>query len=85
MRKLGIILIVLGYGLSVLAQQIPVPLTQVKLYDFIDELLSEGVIVHQTAIRPYTRKQVANMLLEAQTSDSLLSIRQQFSAFSAAH
>ena len=77
MRKLGIILIVLGYGLSVLAQQIPVPLTQVKLYDFIDELLSEGVIVHQTAIRPYTRKQVANMLLEAQTSDSLLSIRQQ--------
>lgn len=70
-------MIALGYGLTVLAQQIPVPLTQVKLYDFIDELLTEGVIVHQTAVRPYTRKQVANMLLEAQAADSLLNHRQQ--------
>ena len=70
-------MIALGYGLTVLAQQIPVPLTQVKLYDFIDELLTEGVIVHQTAVRSYTRKQVANMLLEAQAADSLLNHRQQ--------
>ena len=60
----------------VLAQQIPVPLTQVKLYDFIDELLTEGVIAHQTAVRPYTRSQVANMLLEAQKADTLLDTRQ---------
>jgi hypothetical protein len=60
-----------------MAQNIPVPLTQVKLYDFLDELLVDGVLVHQTAVRPYSRKQVATMLLEAQDTDSLLNIRQK--------
>ena len=60
-----------------MAQNIPVPLTQVKLYDFLDELLVDGVLVHQTAVRPYSRKQVATMLLEAQDADSLLNIRQK--------
>lgn len=60
-----------------MAQNIPVPLTQVKLYDFLDELLADGVLVHQTAVRPYSRKQVATMLLEAQDADSLLNIRQK--------
>ena len=60
-----------------MAQNIPVPLNQVKLYDFLDELLADGVLVHQTAVRPYSRKQVATMLLEAQDADSLLNIRQK--------
>lgn len=60
-----------------MAQNIPVPLTQVKLYDFLDELLVDGVLVHQTAVRPYSRKQVAQMLSEAQAADSLLNIRQK--------
>ena len=60
-----------------MAQNIPVPLTQVKLYDFLDELLADGVLVHQTAVRPYSRKQVAQMLLEAQAADSLLNVRQK--------
>ena len=60
-----------------MAQNIPVPLTQVKLYDFLDEVLADGVLVHQTAGRPYSRKQVATMLLEAQDADSLLNIRQK--------
>ena len=60
-----------------MAQNIPVPLTQVKLYDFLDELLADGVLVHQTAVLPYSRKQVATMLLEAQDADSLLNIRQK--------
>ena len=50
--------------MTIQAQHIPVPLTQSKLYDFLDELLTDGVITAQTAIRPYTRKQVANMLVE---------------------
>ena len=60
-----------------MAQNIPVPLTQVKLYDFLDELLADGVLVHQTAVRPYSRKQVATMLLEAQAADTLLNVRQK--------
>ena len=67
----------MGYGLLVIAQNIPVPLTQVKLYDFLDELLTDGVVVHQTAVRPYSRQQVAQMLVEAQTADSLLNVRQK--------
>lgn len=60
-----------------MAQNIPVPLTQVKLYDFLDELLTDGVVVHQTAVRPYTRTQVAKMLTEAQAADTLLNVRQK--------
>jgi hypothetical protein len=47
------------------------------LYDFLDELLTDGVIVHQTAIRPYTRIQVADMLEQAQKADTVLNIRQK--------
>lgn len=59
------------------AQHIPVPLTQVRLYDFIDELLTDGVVIAQTTVRPYTRDQVADMLLAAQAADSLLNKRQK--------
>lgn len=59
------------------AQHIPVPLTQVRLYDFIDELLTDGVVTAQTTVRPYTRDQVADMLLAAQAADSLLNKRQK--------
>lgn len=77
MKKLFVILFVMAGGLLSVAQNIPVPLTQVHIYDFIDELITDGVITHQTAVRPYTRKQVANMLTEAQSADSLLNNRQK--------
>lgn len=76
-RIITTIFLIIGCGLLAVAQNIPVPLTQERLYDFIDELLTDGVITHQSAIRPYTRKQVANMLIEAQQGDSLLNIRQK--------
>ena len=60
-----------------MAQNIPVPLNYSKVYDFLDELLTDGVIVHQTAVRPYSRMQVAQMLVEAQGRDSLLNKRQR--------
>ena len=77
MKKLFVILFVIAGGLLSVAQNIPVPLTQVHIYDFIDELITDGVITQQTAVRPYTRKQVANMLTEAQSADSLLNNRQK--------
>ena len=54
------------------AQAIPVSMEYTEVYDFIDELITDGYIVHQTAVRPYTRTQIANMLLEA--SSSMLAI-----------
>ena len=77
MKKILTILVILVFSWHVMGQHIPVPLTQVRLYDFIDELLTDGVIYQQTSIRPYTRDQVAEMLLAAQQADSLLNSRQQ--------
>ena len=62
---------------AVHAQNIPVPLNYTQIYDYLDELLTDGVIVHQTAVRPYSRQQVAQMLVEAQSRDSLLNKRQR--------
>lgn len=59
------------------AQNIPVSLSYTKVYDFINELIMDGVVTNQTAIRPYTRNQIADMLTQAQRADSLLSNRQQ--------
>ena len=58
------------------AQNIPVSLSYTKVYDFIDELITDGVVSNQTAIRPYTRNQIADILTQAQRADSLLSKRE---------
>lgn len=76
-RILVLFLLMIWVGMSGMAQNIPVPLTQTKLYDYLDELVTDGVICAQTAVRPYTRNQVAKMLVEAQSADSLLNIRQK--------
>ena len=62
---------------NIQAQAIPVPMQYTEVYDYLDELITDGVITHQTAVRPYTRKQVADMLVEAQQADSLLNKRQK--------
>lgn len=63
--------------ISIGAQNIPVPMSYVRLYDFLDELITDGVLTHQTAVRPYTRVQVADMLEQAQKADSTLNARQK--------
>ena len=63
--------------MSIGAQNIPVPMSYVRLYDFLDELITDGVLTHQTAVRPYTRVQVADMLEQAQKADSTLNVRQK--------
>ena len=73
-----VISLLLSFWWYVGAQNIPVPLTYVRLYDFLDELMTDGVIAgHQTSIRPYTRSQVACMLEQAQMVDTLLNTRQK--------
>lgn len=63
--------------ISIGAQNIPVSMSYVRLYDFLDELITDGVLTHQTAVRPYTRVQVADMLEQAQKADSTLNERQK--------
>ena len=51
-RGLVLLLLVMLCAMPSIAQHIPVPLTQTKLYDYLDELATDGVITIKTAIRP---------------------------------
>lgn len=59
------------------AQNIPVSMEYTRLYDFVDELATDGVAQICEGVRPYTRRQVAAVLVEAQQRDSLLNKRQK--------
>lgn len=59
------------------AQNIPQAIEYSLIYDYIDELVSDGIIQLNTAIRPYSREVIADKLAEAARKDSLLSRRQK--------
>jgi hypothetical protein len=48
-----------------------------EIYDFLEELTTDGVIYTNAAIKPYTRDYIAARLMEAQSRDSLLNKRQK--------
>lgn len=62
---------------SILAQNIPVSLEYTEIYDFLEELTTDGIIQTNAAIKPYTRSYIAGKLHEAQQRDSLLTRRQR--------
>lgn len=76
-RLIGSVLLCLFVCQPTRAQAIPVPMQYTEVYDYIDELITDGVITRQTTVRPYTRKQVADMLVEAQQADNILNRRQK--------
>lgn len=61
----------------IMAQNIPVSLEYTEIYDFIEELTTDGIIETNVAIKPYTRSYIASKLHEAQLKDSLLNRRQR--------
>ncbi len=72
-------ILLLFFGLSsvgVMAQDIPVSLDYTRLYDYIDELATDGVITLNSIQRPYSRIYIAEKLEEALRADSLLNRRQ---------
>ena len=72
-----ILLLSLLLSAAVFGQGIPVSRDYERVYDFVDELIVDGVISRQQIVQPYTRLQIAQMLTEAATKDSLLNTRQQ--------
>ena len=74
LRVIGLLIVC---ALSVHAQRIPEAIEYTEIYDFIEELTTDGVIHSNAAIKPYTRDAIAKMLLEAQSRDSLLNKRQK--------
>ena len=65
------------WPLSLHAQRIPQAIEYTEVYDFLEELTTDGVIQSNAAIKPYTRDCIARLLHEAQSRDSLLSPRQK--------
>lgn len=59
------------------AQRIPEAIEYTEIYDFLEELTTDGVIASNAAIKPYTRDHIAHLLAEAQSKDSLLNKRQK--------
>ena len=69
------VLLLVPYSLK--AQRIPQAIEYTEIYDFLEELTTDGVIASNAAIKPYTRDAIARMLAEAQSRDSLLNKRQK--------
>ena len=77
-RRIALCLLALSIlPLTMRAQRIPEAIEYSEIYDFIEELTTDGVIHSNAAIKPYTRDHIASLLAEAQSKDSLLSKRQK--------
>ena len=72
-----ILLLFLSCALVAQAQRIPQAIEYTEIYDFLEELTTDGVIRSNAAIKPYTRDYIAALLLDAQSKDSLLNQRQK--------
>ncbi|MBR4520968.1 MAG: hypothetical protein IKO63_06085 [Paludibacteraceae bacterium] len=72
-----LIVCLLTLAVSTQAQSVPEALEFTEVYDFLDELATDGIIDLTEAVRPYSRVQIAAMLRSALDKDSLLSRRQQ--------
>ena len=73
-----IVLSIFSFQLStVQAQRIPEAIEYTEIYDFLEELTTDGVIASNAAVKPYTRDHIARLLAEAQSKDSLLNKRQK--------
>ena len=72
-----ILFLFLSCALVAQAQRIPQAIEYTEIYDFLEELTTDGVIRSNAAIKPYTRDHIAALLAEAQTKDSLLNARQK--------
>ena len=59
------------------AQRLPEAIEYTEIYDFLEELTTDGIIASNAAIKPYTRDYIAARLMEAQAKDSLLNKRQK--------
>ena len=77
MRSKLLVILAVFCALSVSAQRIPEMIEYTEVYDFIEELTTDGIIQTNAAIKPYTRDYIAARLREAQAKDSLLNKRQR--------
>jgi hypothetical protein len=64
-------------GISVLSQEVPHPVNNTGIYEFLDELAGMQIIGINSAVKPYSRLFIANRLTEADEKRDQLNTRQQ--------
>ncbi|MFW9598508.1 MAG: capsule assembly Wzi family protein [Paludibacter sp.] len=70
MKKIIVFLMLISLP-AVYSQEIPQHVSYYRIYDFLDELTTEGIIELNTAIKPYSRNTILEQLLIAQNSKKL--------------
>jgi len=71
MRKLLLITLTILSTLYLAAQDIPEHISYTRIYDFLDELATDGVIELNSVAKPYSRSFIAEKLVEAESNNSL--------------
>lgn len=59
------------------AQDIPEHISYTRIYEYLDELATDGIIDLNSVVKPYARTFIAEKLLQAQTHSSQLNKRQR--------
>ena len=71
MRKLLLITLTILSTLYLAAQDIPEHISYTRIYDFLDEMATDGVIELNSVAKPYSRSFIAEKLVEAESNNSL--------------
>jgi len=77
MKKTIFSVILLIILMSVSAQDIPQHVSYTRIYDYLDELATDGIFELNSAVKPYSRVFIAEKLLETQKHSGDLNKRQQ--------
>ncbi|HZK69750.1 MAG TPA: hypothetical protein VFC36_09195, partial [Paludibacter sp.] len=76
MRRVVLLLFCAFAFSNMFSQDIPEHVSYTRIYDYLDELASEGLIELNSAVKPYSRQFIAEKLLQAQKQNTLLNKRQ---------
>ena len=76
-NKIAYVLVLLLICISSYSQDIPVSVNYTKIYDFIDELATDGYFELNSAIKPYSRAFICSKLVEANSQVEKLNSRQR--------
>lgn len=77
MKKLVLLFNVIFISVSATSQELPHPVVNAGVYEFLDELASMQVIELNSAVKPYSRLYIANKLDAAEQKREGLNSRQQ--------
>ena len=77
MKKILLFICISLFTINGAAQDIPQHISYTRIYDFLDELAAEKIIEINSAIKPYSRKFIAQKLQEAYAKTTQLNERQR--------